>query len=165
MRLLAAMRGTARGLTRNLVAVAWAVAWAAPGAGVAAAERQLTPIPGPEAVFDEPVDELMPELAGAIPTGENGNVGSELAFWGYRLADGRSAFFFACAASVDVDCTERMGAICTTRATVLRTTTRGGNIVHRRCNSVAVTPPGNVRPGCVDEHSVVELDIGLITCV
>jgi hypothetical protein len=55
-------------------------------------------------VFSEPIDTLLPELEGATATGENGRVGPELVFWGYRLGDGRPAFLFACAPREGVNC-------------------------------------------------------------
>jgi hypothetical protein len=58
-------------------------------------ERQMNVRQGPDAVFDRPVGELLPILAGSRETGENGRVGNELVFWGFELADGRQAFLFA----------------------------------------------------------------------
>ena len=57
---------------------------------------------GPETVFDRPPAEILPALAGAKATGENGRVGPELVFWGYEHDDGRRVFFFACAQAARV---------------------------------------------------------------
>ena len=62
-------------------------------------ERAMGVRQKPDAVFSQPVEALVPELAGATATDENGRVGAELVFWGYRLGDGRTAFLFACAPS------------------------------------------------------------------
>ena len=75
-------------------------------------ERQMNVRQGPETVFDRPPAEILPALAGAKATGENGRVGSELVFWGYEQNDGRRVFFFACALRPDFDCATRVPAIC-----------------------------------------------------
>ena len=51
-------------------------------------ERQMNVSQGPDSVFNTDVSEIMPRLKGATATNENGRVGNELVFWGYRLADG-----------------------------------------------------------------------------
>src|ERR1043165_9663545 len=86
--------------------IALIVALCAAGAalGRKPVKRQLGVRQGPEKVFDVPVTEIVPALAGAQPTGVNGRVGGELVFWGYALADGRKSNLFACALLADVDC-------------------------------------------------------------
>ena len=118
----------------------------------------------PNAVFTEPVASLLPELAGATATGENGRVGNELVFWGYRLGNGRPAFLFACASKVDVNCDERVPMICASRTNVLSTGSANGNIVRRQCHKMAVTQIGDVRPGCTDTLENVPLSIGVVSC-
>jgi hypothetical protein len=107
---------------------------------------------------------LLPELAGAKATGENGRVGSELVFWGYKLGDGRQAFLFACAPRPDLNCDERVPMICVARTNVLSTGAANGNIVRRQCRELTVAQPGDVRPGCFDKLENVSLSIGLVSC-
>ena len=104
---------------------------------------------GPESVFDRPPAEIMPALADAKATGENGRVGRELVFWGFEHADGRRVFFFACARRPEFDCATRVSQICPVTTTVLETREASGNTVRRSCRNVAVVSPGEVRPGCV----------------
>ena len=127
-------------------------------------ERQMNVTQGPERVFDEPVEQILPSLAGAKPTGENGRVGNELVFWGYELADGRDVFFFACALLPDVSCPDRVPLICTANSTVLETSEVGGNVTRRRCSDIAITAPGNPRPGCTQAEQSTPLMVGLVAC-
>ena len=106
----------------------------------------------------------MPRLTGASPTGENGRVGGELVFWGYRLADDTPVYFFACALLPHVSCEERIAAICPTRTTVLEQAEHTGEAVRRRCREVAIAAPGDVRPGCTTATFEAPLAIGLVTC-
>lgn len=126
-------------------------------------ERRMNVTQGPETVFARPPGEVLPTLAGAEATGENGRIGTELVFWGYRLRDGRPAFFFACAP--EVDCTARVPAICpAARTTVLETGEASGNVVRRACKNIAVVSPGDVRPGCEDRVESTSMAVGLVTC-
>jgi hypothetical protein len=127
-------------------------------------ERRMDVTQGPDTVFERPVAEILPELEGATPTGENGRVGDELVFWGYRLADGRPTDFYACARVAGVDCTAWAEAICEDGTTVLATGGHSGRIVQRRCGEVGVAHPGETRPGCVDTVADVELAVGLVSC-
>jgi len=132
---------------------------------VAAQERTMDVMQTPEKVFAEPVAALMPELAGTTATGENGRVGAELVFWGYRLGDGRAAFLFACAQREDVDCESRVPMICAARTTVLRTGSAAGKVVHRECGAAVVVHSGDRRPGCIEKtQSTAPLTIGLVSC-
>ena len=119
---------------------------------------------GPDTVFDRPPADILPALAGAAATGENGRVGTELVFWGYRQPDGQRVFFFACAQRPGFDCAARVPAICPTSTTVLATSEASGNTVHRTCRTVAVTSPGEVRPGCDDRLQDAALAVGLVSC-
>jgi hypothetical protein len=135
------------------------------GSGFAAAqERRMDVTQAPEKVFSESVATLLPELSGATATGENGRIGGELVFWGYRLGDGRAAFLFACAQREDVNCEERVPMICVDRTNVLRTGSASGNVVHRECRRFAIANPGDTRPGCVDKVETAPLTIGLVSC-
>lgn len=126
--------------------------------------RQMNVRQGPEAVFDRPPADILPQLAGATATGENGRVGTELVFWGFQQTDGRRVFFFACAPGPNLDCAVRVPAICPTTTTVLATSEADGNTVRRSCRSVAVTSPGDVRPGCDDRLNNANLAVGLVSC-
>jgi hypothetical protein len=129
-----------------------------------APERQMNVRQGPETVFDRPPAEILPALAGATATGENGRVGTELVFWGYEQRDGRRVFFFACAPTPEVDCAARVPAICPTPATVLETQEASGNMVRRNCRTFAVASPGDTRPGCDDRLENAGLAVGLVSC-
>ena len=129
-----------------------------------AQERSMDVKQAPDAVFTSPVASLLPELAGATATGENGRVGSELVFWGYKLGNGRPAFLFACAPKADVNCEERVPMICTSRTDVLTTGSANGNVVRRQCREMAVTQTGDLHPGCIDNVENVPLSIGLVSC-
>ena len=127
-------------------------------------ERQMNVRQGPETVFDRPPSEILPALAGATATGENGRVGTELVFWGYRHSDGRRVFFFACAPRPDFDCAARVPAICPTVTTVLATSAASGTTVRRNCRTFSVTAPGELRPGCDDRVQSADLAVGLVSC-
>lgn len=129
-----------------------------------AQERELGVRQPPDAVFDVPLEDVMPRLTGASATGENGRVGGELVFWGYRLADGTPAYFFACAMLYGVNCEERASAICPTRTIVLERGEHTGEAVQRRCRDVAVAAPGDVHPGCTSNAYEASLAVGLVTC-
>jgi hypothetical protein len=147
------------------VVVSGAVAIGAALVSIAAAqERTMNVRQGPETVFAQPVEQILPELVGARATDENGRVGGELVFWGYRLADGRPAFFFACAQLPDVDCGARVQLICPDRTTVLATSEASGAMLRRECRPVAFAAPGDTRPGCVDNVDTAPLQVGLVTC-
>lgn len=130
----------------------------------AAPARQMNVTQGPEAVFTRPPADIMPALAGATATGENGRVGSELVFWGYRHADGRRVFFFACAPQPELDCEARVLAVCPVATTVLATGEENGTVVRRTCRSVTVAVAGDLRPGCEDRVETVPMAVGLVSC-
>src|SRR5690606_20433103 len=97
-----------------------------------AQQRELGVRQPPESVFGQPAENVMPRLTGASPAGENGRVGGELVFWGYRLADGSPVSFFACAMLHDVNCDERIAAICPTGTTLVERGEHSGEAVRRR---------------------------------
>jgi hypothetical protein len=127
-------------------------------------ERQMNVRQGPETVFDRPPADMLPALAGARATGENGRVGSELVFWGYEQGDGRRVFLFACAPRPDLDCATRVPAICPVTTTVLETLEASGTQVRRNCRNIAIAGPGDTRPGCDDRDEATNLDVGLVSC-
>jgi hypothetical protein len=126
--------------------------------------REMTVTQGPESVFEQAPGEILPALAGARATGENGRVGSELVFWGFERTDGRRVFFFACARRPDFDCAARVPAICPATTTVLETRETDGTLVRRSCRNVSVVSPGEVRPGCADRVENASLAVGLVSC-
>ena len=132
-------------------------------AGVAA-EREMNVRQGPETVFDVPVEEIFPALAGATATDRNGRVGNEFVFWGYRLADGQAAWLYACAPFEGVDCEERRRAVCDGDLEVLAERADAGNAVARHCTVISVVGVGDRRPGCTDIDVQMELSIGLLSC-
>lgn len=119
---------------------------------------------GPETVFVAPVGTILPALADARATGENGRVGSELVFWGYEQPNGQRVFFFACAPDVDVDCAARVRSICLNTTTLLEQAQANGRLVRRHCRNIAVAAPGDRRPGCEDRLEDVLMAIGLVAC-
>ncbi len=123
------------------------------GATAYAQERSMGVRQKPDTVFSQPVDALVPELAGATATDENGRVGSELVFWGYRLGDGRTAFLFACAPSEIVNCDERVQLICADRTNVIRNSTADGAVVRRQA---APTSPWRRQASCARAVSRVK---------
>jgi hypothetical protein len=133
---------------------------------VVAQERSMNVTQAPDTVFDGAVADMLPELEGASPTGENGRVGGELVFWGYTLADSRPVYLFACAIVPDVDCNTRIALICPGNAapTLLDTVQSNGKIIRRRCESVAVAMPGEARPGCVQNETEAGLLVGVVSC-
>jgi hypothetical protein len=146
-----------------------AIAMAALGCAPALAQeetpkRQMNVRQGPETVFEQSPAEIFPVLEGATATGENGRVGSELVFWGYEQRDGRRVFLFACAVGPDLDCGARVQAICPATTTVLDTRETSGKAVRRNCRSVAVSRPGDVRPGCEDRLESASLTVGVVSC-
>ena len=127
-------------------------------------QREMSVKQGPETVFDRPPAEILPALAGAKATGENGRVGRELVFWGYEYDDGRRVFFFACAKRPDFDCATRVPAICPATTTVLETRDASGTTVRRSCRNVATVSPGDIRPGCAEQTESATLAVGLVSC-
>jgi hypothetical protein len=119
---------------------------------------------GPDKVFAEPVERIMPLLAGASATGNNGRVGNELVFWEYRLADGGTANLFACANLPDVNCEGRLGRICPGSGRELARAEQNGTIRELNCRAVGVAGVGDLRPGCEDDTQNSDLLVGLMQC-
>jgi hypothetical protein len=152
-----------RMLTRLIGIVALCAALGAAGQTEIPA-REMNVTQGPDSVFDRPPAEILPALAGAKATGENGRVGQELVFWGYERNDGQRVFFFACAGRPDLECTPRVAAICPVTTTVLETKEASGTTVRRNCRNVAVVGAGDLRPGCDDRTESSSLTVGLVSC-
>ena len=149
--------------TRITFVVALCVA-AGAAFGAEPIERRMGVRQGPNMVFDAPVAEIVPALAGAKPTRVNGRVGGELVFWGYNLTDGRNVNLFACALLHDVDCMTRVQSVCVSGTKVLESREVPGKMVHRVCRPVATSMPGSVRPGCDDAENQATLLVGLVEC-
>lgn len=124
----------------------------------------MTVTGGPERVFDRPVADLLPELAGATATGENGRVGNELVFWGFRLADNRQANLFACALLENVDCESRLRAVCPAGGRELSRATQRGLIRELDCKAVSIVGTGDLTPNCEDRENTSDLLVGLMEC-
>ena len=83
---------------------------------------------GPETVFDRPPAEILPALAGAKATGENGRVGPELVFWGYRAGRWPARVFLRVREAARASIVRRAcRAICPATTTVLETREASGN--------------------------------------
>lgn len=120
---------------------------------------------GPELVFDQPVEVVMPALAGATPTGQNGRVGGEFVFWSYRLQDGRDVLFHVCAELDGVDCAARAQLVCPVgRPTTLQTGNISGEVRRLQCRAIGQAAPGDLRPNCSDTEFSSPLLLGLVTC-
>lgn len=132
--------------------------------GSVSAQRRMTVTHGPESVFDVSVVQVLPELTGARRTGENGRVGNEFVFWGYRFDDGNAVWLYACALVDDVDCPERRNAVCAAGIEVLAEREYMGNAVHRRCLDVGIAAAGELHPGCSDSSYVAPLSVGVLAC-
>lgn len=128
------------------------------------AERQMNVRQGPETVFDAAPEQIFTELAGATATGQNGRVGNELVFWGYRLGDGREAYLVACAMLDQVDCLERESRVCPAGSELLARGTSEGLVREVSCRSIATAGTGEIRPGCSDTEAPQELAVSLLTC-
>jgi len=120
---------------------------------------------GPELVFDQPLDVVMPALAGATPTGQNGRVGGELVFWSYRLQDGRDVLFHACAELSGVDCAARAQLVCPAGVPrALETGRTDGDVRDLQCRAIGQAAPGDLRPNCLDSEFSSPLVLGLVSC-
>jgi hypothetical protein len=128
------------------------------------ATRQMSVDQGPDSVFSEPVDQVFSELRGAEATDENGRVGNELVFWGYRLADGRNVYLAACAMIENVDCEARKELVCPGAMQVIADKTQAGLVRRLHCESIAVVGVGDTRPGCSDTEALLELSVSLLQC-
>jgi hypothetical protein len=129
------------------------------------AERQMNVQQGPDSVFAEAPSQIFPQLAGATATDENGRIGNELVFWGYRLADGREVYLVACAMVESIDCAARESRVCLTEAQVISRGTSQGLVREINCRSIATVAPGDIRPGCTDKEQSQELAVSLVTCI
>ena len=133
---------------------------------VSAAEprREMNVWQGPETVFDQPVSSIIPALEGATPTKQNGRVGNEFVFWGYKLADGARANFYACAAVAGVDCMARREKICTKSMTVLSENMSMGQVQKLNCRVLCLADSPAAIPCCSSAQENSDLQVGLVSC-
>ena len=156
-------------MTRTIIRVLRLVAFGFALSSVAFAEstppRQMNVWQGPETVFKQPVSEVVPLLAGAKETRRNGRVGNEFVFWGYRLKDGTSAYFYACAAAKGVDCLARREKICVPPPPkVLSENISMGQVQRIRCQSVCSADSASATPCCAGAQEIADLEVGLVAC-
>ena len=128
------------------------------------ARRQMNVRQGPETVFDQPVETIIRALEGATPTKRNGRVGNEFVFWGYTLADGTAAEFYACAAVAGVNCTARREKICVSSTKVLSENMSMGQVQKLNCQPVCNVTSGSATPCCTGAEQTADLEVGLVSC-
>jgi hypothetical protein len=128
-------------------------------------ERTMGVSAGPELVFSQPVNAMLSQLNGAVATHENGRVGNELVFWGYRMEDGSESWLFACAPLEGVDCPTRTLKICPAGSTrIIVQTSEQGLVRELNCRVVGQAGIGDLRPGCSDIEKLNALLVGLAAC-
>lgn len=150
---------------RRTMIIASALVCGATGSGVAHAQQEHEAVrQGPESVFEEPVERIFDVLVDATATGPNARIGREFVYWGYTLADGRDVFLFACAPLEDVNCEARRDAICPAGNTLIARSELVGRVRQVQCRSIAVSAPGDLRPGCSDQEVENQLDAGIVQC-
>ena len=127
-------------------------------------KRTMNVKQGPETVFKTDVAEILPTLKGAVATKENGRIGNELVFWGYRLANGNPVYLYACAQLEGVDCVRRRQAICPVNTQVLTQADQSGKISHFNCKAICPAHNGEVLPCCQETMEQNNLMVGLVKC-
>ena len=126
--------------------------------------RSMTVTGGPERVFDRPLGDILPQLRHARPTGINGRVGNELVFWGYQLQDDQKLNFYGCAQLHNVDCDERMHAICPDGGKEIARAIEPGGVRHVNCRAIGIVGTGDLLPNCQDEMQTNDVLVGLMQC-
>ena len=126
--------------------------------------RQMNVWQGPETVFDQPIASIIPALEGATATKQNGRVGNEFVFWGYKLANGTAANFYACAAVAGVDCVARREKICTKSMTVLSENMSMGQVQKLNCRIICLDSTPSAQPCCTGAEANSDLQVGLVSC-
>ena len=127
-------------------------------------ERRMNVRQGPETVFDSDITDIIPDLKGATATNENGRVGNEMVFWGYRLADGDNVFFYACASLEGVDCALRRRSICPIETLVVAEADRNGRMSRFQCEAMCSVRPGMALPCCDESMEDNSMVVGLVKC-
>ncbi len=127
-------------------------------------QRTMNVSGGPERVFNEPVDTILSELAGAEATGNNGRVGNQLVFWEFRLQDNSRANFFACAQNDSTDCDRRIRQVCPGGGEELLRKDTSGLVRHLDCKAVGIASVGELFPNCTDSEKDEALLVGLVQC-
>ena len=127
-------------------------------------KRTMNVTRGPETVFTADVTGILPGLKGAVATRENGRVGNELVFWGYRLANGDPAYLYACAPVEGVDCVRRRQMICPVETHVISQTDQSGQISHFQCKALCGVHGIEVLACCQELMQQHSLMVGLVKC-
>ena len=127
-------------------------------------ERTMNVRQGPETVFDTDVAEILPQLKGATATQENGRIGNELVFWGYRQASGDPVYLYACAPLEGVDCLRRSKVICPVDTQVISQSDRSGQISRIQCAAVCDVRSVEVLPCCRESVEQNPLMVGVVKC-
>jgi len=127
-------------------------------------QRTMNVSGGPERVFDEPADAILPELAGAVGTGSNGRVGNQLVFWEYRLQDNSLTNFFACSEGKEADCDMRIRQICPGGGEEQLRKDASGLVRHLDCEAIGIASVGELFPNCSDTEQTESLLVGLMEC-
>jgi len=125
--------------------------------------REMTVHQGPERVFSQPVSQIEPSLEGAKATGRNGRVGNEFVFWGYRLASGKPAFFYACLPAAGVDCVARRALICDRELSVISEHEARGAVQKLDCKPIC-QPEQTAMPCCTGGEVQLGLVTGVVSC-
>ena len=127
-------------------------------------QRSMNVSQGPDTVFDTDVANIIPQLKGAVATRENGRIGNEMVFWGYRLANGDQAYMYACAPLKDVDCIMRRQMICPVETRLIAESNQSGQISHFKCSAVCNANAPTVLPCCKELMEQNTLMVGLVGC-
>jgi hypothetical protein len=147
---------------QSTLAICAALVWSAFSTLTANAATTYSISQGPESVFDQPLADIFPDLSGAARTDESGRRGAELVYWGFRLADGKSVMFYACAPGAGVDCGDRGASICRNTGRVLKTATASGKITRKSCTRLCDVTMG--KSCCTTEETPATLAVGLVEC-
>jgi len=127
-------------------------------------QRTMGVTAGPDKVFEQPVADLLPQLAGATATGRNGRVGYELVFWEYELANGSMANMFTCVNQPEVNCDGRLNRVCPGGGEEVTRTIASGQVRELQCRAIGIAAPGELMPTCTDNENINELVVGLMAC-
>ena len=127
-------------------------------------ERQMNVTARSRAVFDEPVTQILPSLAARSRPARTVASATSSCFGATSL---RTAATYSCLRARcfrDVNCADRVPLICTANTTVLETREVGGTVTQRRCSDIAISAPGDPRPGCTQAEQSTPLMVGLVAC-
>lgn len=146
-----------------LVATIAAIA-ASPGIGEEP-RREMNVWQGPESVFAERPGQIFPELVDAIATEQNGRIGNELVFWGFRQSGGRDVYLVACSVIANTECAARERRVCESGTEVISRRSLQGLVREVNCQGISLVAPGDTRPGCTDREKSQPLAVSLVACI